>query len=41
MSFLRKKHPVRWLLARLPWGLDAVAWLGLVHPKRDGWRHEE
>jgi hypothetical protein len=34
------KHPFRLLLAKLPWGLDALAWWGLAHPKRDGWRAE-
>ena len=34
------KHPFRLLLARLPWQLDRLAWLGLPNYRRDGWRAE-
>ena len=34
------KHPFRLLLAKLPWPLSELAWLGLPNPKRAGWRAE-
>ena len=35
------KHPIRRLIAKLPFGLDRLAWLGLIQPKRDGWGAEK
>jgi hypothetical protein len=37
---VKRRHPFRWLLAKLPLGLDRLAWLGLPNPKRDGWKEE-
>jgi len=35
------KHPVRLFLAKLPLGLDRLAWLGLPNYRRDGWKEEK